>query len=209
MGELAEAFQSLTPGFVLAVLSAVLALVMVLVFLLPGKKTRLKSGSRIVPSGQADTPAKPLVQVSPEIDRIWAEAVRSMQALEQELGQELTNFEKQLLSEREEVESKTEALKSAALEKRVPLTLYELYEGMRHFGKKSPKAQQSDLEWHAKIGVTDLHVAEISSKLIPGKEIYFKLDGEAFSILGTRKICCWQRFGLSRKRRGLLCWSRP
>lgn len=184
---MAESALTLSPGLILAAISAALVVLMLLVVLWAPKTPR--ASRRKVPTPSIERPAEHPVGMAgaptAEIERVWSEAVKSMRELEHELGQELTDFEQALVRERREVETKTESLKASAIENRLPLTLYELYEGMRHFPKKSPQAQSSDLEWHAKIGVGGIKVLDTSSKLIPGREVYFTLDGESFSILGT------------------------
>ena len=119
-----------------------------------------------------------------EVDAAWGDALKSLEALQHQLKGDIKGLEHKLEIEREQVQAKTEALKNLAHQNRVPITLYELYEGMRHFGRKAPEAQQADLEWHGKVGITQVDVVE-TVNLQPGYEIYFTLDEQTYLLTGA------------------------
>ncbi|MFM8677070.1 MAG: hypothetical protein ACKOCR_06990 [Burkholderiaceae bacterium] len=55
---------------------------------------------------------------------------------------------------------------------------------MRHYGRKSRDAQKADLDWHGKIGVTQIDVVE-TVQAQPGYEIYFTLEEQPCLLVGA------------------------
>jgi hypothetical protein len=81
--------------------------------------------------------------------------------LEDVINQKITSMKLDLMAERLRITSTAEVLKNLAVEKHFPETLYQIYFETRAFPKKSPEAQETDLEWHRQAGITDLSVEPI------------------------------------------------
>ena len=85
-----------------------------------------------------------------------------------------------LMAERLRITSTAEVLKNLANERHLPETLYQIYFETRAFPKKSLEAQQTDLEWHAQAGITDLKVEPMP--LDDGTQIYFTLHNYPYKL---------------------------
>jgi hypothetical protein len=181
-----ETVFHITPGLVIALVCAVLAVSLVAWQLLERKGRKDFSAKAEQPASQPESPQPPDFRKDPTLDRIWSEAIESMQSLESQLKGSLVSLEENLKQEREQVQSTIEALKDLARKNRVPLTLFELYDGLRRFHKKRPEVQESDRQWHAKIGVEDIFVIEINREVFPGEEIHFSLEGVPYTLVGVR-----------------------
>lgn len=177
------AFQ-MTPGLVIAIVCIAFAVVLLVWYLIERSGSVGRKASR--PAQESQPQQNPDFRQDPKLDRIWTEAIQSMESLDSQLKGSLVSLEENLKQEREEVQLKIEALKEVARKNRVPLTLFELYDGLRRFHKKRPEVQESDREWHAKIGVSDIFVIEINREVFPGEEIHFRLEGEPYTLVGAR-----------------------
>ena len=58
-----------------------------------------------------------------------------------------------LEAQRADVESAVALMKRAALDMRLPDTLFEAFESLRRLPAKSAEAQAADLQWHAQVGI--------------------------------------------------------
>lgn len=180
----AEMALTIRPGLAIALISGLIALgLFVFVISDRRRKKAIKSARREVLE-RAKTGEQP--RSNAQIDAIWSEAIKSMESLQEQMMGELGGLEAKLKSEREAVQAKAEAMKTLARENRIPLTLFELYEGMRSFHRKSPESRSADLEWHGKIGITAIEVMDNLIESRPGQEIHFTLDGEPYLLVGAQ-----------------------
>lgn len=177
-----EILQSARPGVLVAYLCLGLGLVLILVALRDWSVRREQRARRrevlekVMVNNAAPTAA--------EVDVVWGDALKNLESLQHQLKGDIEGLEHKLEVEREQVQAKTDALKNLARQNRVPITLYELYEGMRHFARKSPEAQKADLEWHGKVGIQQIDVVE-TADVPPGHEIYFTLDEQTYLLTGA------------------------
>ncbi len=179
---MADSVVTLRPGILIALLCLLLMGALAIVAIRDARRKKAKVAERKVVVEKAMAGIAP--ETSSEIDMVWGDALKSIESLQTQLKDDIRTLEEKLAAEREEVQTKTEALKNLARQNRVPITLYELYEGMRHFNRKSREAQKADLEWHGKIGITQVDVVE-TVQATPGHEIYFTLEGESFLLVGS------------------------
>ena len=161
-----DAASAIRPGIWIALICLVLLAALAVVAMRDArrKKHRVAERKEVVEKAMAGVPPAS----NDEIDVLWGEALKGIETLQTQLKDEIKTLEGRLAAEREEVQTKTEALKNLARQNRIPITLYELYEGMRHFGRKSRDAQKSDLDWHGKIGITQIDVVE-TVQVQPGR----------------------------------------
>jgi len=99
-------------------------------------------------------PGKELLRKDP----ILSKALNKAEKLEDLLKKDLQNLKENLNEERENITLAVQALKNIAIEKRLPQTLFQIYSETKSFPKKSKEAQAVDLEWHRKVGISDLTV---------------------------------------------------
>lgn len=178
-----EELLSFRPGLAIALVSlAMLAGLLGLSFSLRAQARRRQQAHE---EQLRQARLSPKISSNAQVDAVWSEAIKSMESLQSQLRGDLNELESNLKAEREVVESKTEGLKKLARESRIPLTLYELYEGMRYFSKKDNEARQSDREWHAKVGITDIDVIENNLRTIPGREIHFRLENDPYLLVAS------------------------
>lgn len=177
-----DSVSTIRPGLWIALICVVLVILLVAVAARDARRKKEKAAERkeIVEKAMAGVPPED----SSEIDVVWGEALKGIENLQSQLKDDIRSLEEKLAAEREEVQTKTEALKNLARQNRVPITLYELYEGMRHFNRKSREAQKADMEWHNKVGITQIDVVE-TVQVVPGYEIYFTLDDQSFLLVGS------------------------
>lgn len=83
-----------------------------------------------------------------------AQALERFDAMQSSLRERLNRSREMLQSDRKSLGSAVELMKRAALEMRLPQTLFELYEGLRLRPRKPAQAQEEDLRWHRRIGVS-------------------------------------------------------
>ncbi len=99
--------------------------------------------------------------------------------LEGLLNEDIETLKKDLDSERENVTIAVQALKNIAMDKKFPQTLFQLYSEMKSFPKKNQESQQVDMEWHRKVGISDLEVHPIIGK-----------NGIAITFVLLRHVYC-------------------
>ena len=177
-----DSVSPIRPGLWIALICLVLVIVLMVVATRDARRKKQKAVERkeIVEKAMAGVPP----ENSSEIDVVWGAALKGIENLQSQLKEDIRTLEENLAAEREEVQTKTEALKNLARQNRVPITLYELYEGMRHFNRKSREAQKSDMDWHNKVGITQIDVVE-TVQVAPGFEIYFTLEDQQFLLVGS------------------------
>jgi hypothetical protein len=112
---------------------------------------------------------KPQKTINPEQefvrkDPVLSHTLNKAEKLEGLLQEDIDNLKKDLDQERESVTLAVQALKNIALEKKFPQTLFQIYSEMKAFPKKNQEAQQVDMEWHRKVGISDLEVVPIIGK---------------------------------------------
>jgi hypothetical protein len=180
-----DAVSMLRPGLIIALVCVLLAVVLGVVAV---RDSRRREAERDAATRRRAVAASAAAESSPapspdEVEVVWSEALRGIENLQTQLKDDIRTLEEKLATEREQVQTKAEALKNLARQNRIPLTLYELYEGMRHFNRKAPEAQRADMEWHGKIGITEIDVVD-TVQIHPGHEIYFTLEDQSFLLVG-------------------------
>jgi hypothetical protein len=168
-----EVLAAWQPGYWIAAFSAVLILVLLAMLWVSRLKER-----RMRVAFLQEPPQNLKVQ-----DPVLEAARQHLQQLQEQMHKSLGHLENTLSQERAEVLANAEAQKQFARDNRLPLTLFELYEGMRHFAKKSEEAQAADMEWHGRIGITKIDVLPLTSDEV-GSKIQFKLGLRAYTLVG-------------------------
>ena len=111
------------------------------------------------------SPSKSSGKLSPvnpvRIDPVLNQTLTKAEKLEDILNEDIATLKHNLEQERVEVTEAAKALKALAIEKRIPETLFQIYSEMKAFPKKSKESQETDMEWHRKVGVSDLKVEPI------------------------------------------------
>ena len=98
-------------------------------------------------------------------DPVLSQTLNKAEKLEGLLSEDIESLKKDLDSERENVTIAVQALKKIATDKKFPQTLFQIYSEMKAFPKKSKEAQRVDMDWHRKVGITDLEVVPIIGKI--------------------------------------------
>ena len=91
-------------------------------------------------------------------DPFLGKTLNRAEQLESILNEDLESLKMNLQTERIQVNSTAQALKTLAQEKKFPETLYQIYLETKNFPIKSKEGQASDMEWHRKVGISDLDV---------------------------------------------------
>jgi len=112
-------------------------------------------------------------QQAKPIEPVVVASLQKTHQLEEVINQKIANMKLDLMAERLRITSTAEVLKNLANERHLPETLYQIYFETRAFPKKSLEAQQTDLEWHAQAGITELKVEPMP--LDDGTKIFFTL----------------------------------
>jgi hypothetical protein len=119
---------------------------------------------------------------SPErIEPVELTSLERTNQLEGVINQKIANLKLDLMAERLRITSTAEVLKNIAVERHLPETLYQIYFETRAFPKKNLEAQQTDLEWHAQAGITDLRVDPLP--LEDGTLTHFTLQNYPYSLI--------------------------
>ena len=92
------------------------------------------------------------------VEPIMVTSLSKTNQLEEVINQKIANMKLDLMAERLRITSTADVLKNLAFERHLPETLYQIYFETRAFPRKNVEAQQTDLEWHAKAGITELKV---------------------------------------------------
>lgn len=114
------------------------------------------------------------------IEPVIVASLQKTHQLEEVINQKIANMKLDLMAERLRITSTAEVLKNLANERHLPETLYQIYFETRAFPKKSLEAQQTDLEWHAQAGITDLKVEPMP--LDDGTQIHFTLHNYPYKL---------------------------
>jgi hypothetical protein len=114
------------------------------------------------------------------IEPVLVASLQKTHQLEEVINQKIANMKLDLMAERLRITSTAEVLKNLANERQLPETLYQIYFETRAFPKKSLEAQQTDLEWHAQAGITDLRVEPMP--LDDGTQILFTLHNYPYRL---------------------------
>lgn len=94
-------------------------------------------------------------------DPVLSQTLNKAEKLEDLLQGDIATLKKDLESERESVTLAVQALKNVAIEKKFPQTLFQIYSEMKSFPKKNRESQAVDMEWHRKVGISDLEVVTL------------------------------------------------
>jgi hypothetical protein len=114
------------------------------------------------------------------IEPVIVASLQKTHQLEEVINQKIANMKLDLMAERLRITSTAEVLKNLANERHLPETLYQIYFETRAFPKKTLEAQQTDLEWHAQAGITDLKVEPMP--LDDGTQIFFTLHNYPYKL---------------------------
>ena len=119
-------------------------------------------------------------QQAKPIEPVIVASLQKTHQLEEVINQKIANMKLDLMAERLRITSTAEVLKNLANERHLPETLYQIYFETRAFPKKSLDAQQTDLEWHAQAGITELKVEPMP--LDDGTKIFFTLHNYPYTL---------------------------
>jgi hypothetical protein len=114
------------------------------------------------------------------LEPVIAGSLQKTHQLEDVINQKIANLKLDLMAERLRITSTAEVLKNLAFERHLPETLYQIYFETRAFPKKSVEAQQTDLDWHAQAGITELKVEPLISD--EGVLIHFTLQNYPYTL---------------------------
>jgi hypothetical protein len=119
-------------------------------------------------------------QKAEPIEPVVVASLQKTHQLEEVINQKIANMKLDLMAERLRITSTAEVLKNLANERHLPETLYQIYFETRAFPKKNLEAQQTDLEWHAQAGITELKVEPMP--LDDGTQIHFTLHNYPYKL---------------------------
>jgi len=119
-------------------------------------------------------------QQAKPIEPVIVASLQKTHQLEEVINQKIANMKLDLMAERLRITSTAEVLKNLANERHLPETLYQIYFETRAFPKKSLDAQQTDLEWHAQAGISELKVEPMP--LDDGTKIFFTLHNYPYTL---------------------------
>jgi len=119
-------------------------------------------------------------QQAKPIEPVIVASLQKTHQLEEVINQKIANMKLDLMAERLRITSTAEVLKNLANERHLPETLYQIYFETRAFPKKNLEAQQTDLEWHAQAGITELKVEPMP--LDDGTKIFFTLHNYPYTL---------------------------
>jgi hypothetical protein len=114
------------------------------------------------------------------VEPVEVASLQKTHQLEEVINQKIANMKLDLMAERLRITSTAEVLKNLAVERHLPETIYQIYFETRAFPKKNLEAQQTDLEWHAQAGISDLKVEPMP--LDDGTVIHFTLQNYPYSL---------------------------
>ncbi len=182
---------SLQPGYLVAIVCALLAVLLslslVFHWLFNARWSNIKFNWRkkktTAPADPVPEPAEPVLQASTvRTSASVTDALMPLvEAMQLSMRGQLQMLEADLELDRVTAEQNAEKLRRQALEQNLPATLFELYLGMRTFSRKKPEAQQIDLEWHAKAGISDILVRPLQQEQ-EGVRINFRIDGKPLTL---------------------------
>ena len=158
-------FASLTTGKMIMIVSLLMFIALIYFF--------IRDFYGKVVEEVKDQQAKP-------IEPVVVASLQKTHQLEEVINQKIANMKLDLMAERLRITSTAEVLKNLANERHLPETLYQIYFETRAFPKKSLDAQQTDLEWHAQDGITELKVEPMP--LDDGTKIFFTLHNYPYTL---------------------------
>ena len=173
---------SFRPGLLIAVVCGVVGAIVLYRYFLPLKQKPGDSGA--TDKAPIEAKSAPVSKENEDLYSTWQSALDQLSRVQAELKNDLDRMENAFEQDLEKLNQAVARFKELAKNNRLALTLFELYEGMRHFGRKTPDAQQADAAWHAKIGVDTIVVSENPFDQ-NGKEIHFQLNGRPYVLLGA------------------------
>ena len=130
---------------------------------------------------EAQDPDLRLEEQVTELDPIWKKALEEISLIQGRLDSDFEELQKNLAKERYEVTANAELAKTLATKKRLPLTLYQIYEETRAYPKKNIDSQEEDRKWHKQIGLTDLFVDQLI--VDTGLRLAFKLFNRDYVLI--------------------------
>jgi hypothetical protein len=163
-------FQNMTLGKWIVVACAILFCLVLIVFI----------RDLLTKKEEEPKPLSPEESEKVKLEPLLVGSLQKTHQLEDVINQKITNMKLDLMAERLRITSTAEVLKNLAMEKRFPETLYQIYFETRAFPKKSPEAQETDLEWHRQAGITNLSVEPIVAE--DGILIRFTLQEHQYSL---------------------------
>lgn len=179
---------SLQPGYLVAIVCAVLAILLSLslvfhwLFHTQWRAMRLswkkKPALQAEAIPEADATAPIAVRTSASVTESLMPLV---EAMELSMRGQLQLLEADLELDRVSAEQNAEKLRRQALDQKLPATLFEMYLAMRAFSRKKPEAQAMDLEWHAKAGISAIVVRPLQREQ-EGVSIDFRIDGKPLTL---------------------------
>lgn len=172
MEDVFQAMGSLSPGVVVAILSAVLLLIMLLIYSADASaRDRKKFAVTTEPVSQAESAgAQPAVPE--ELDTVWADAIKSMQSLQQQLTTEI---------------SSVAAAEPEPYRRELPVALLAIYKSLQAIGHGSWSVQQAARAAASGHGITQIQVSASSLKTLDGIELQFLLDDRYFLLSGMSR----------------------
>ena len=135
------------------------------------------------PESAAKPPAGTPADVSMEALQQSLSSLEHFDRLQQELGESLKRSRSEMDADRGSVGSVVELMKRAAIEMRLPETVYEIYESLRLLPKKTLEAQEADHAWHRQVGIAPGRVL-VFDEAMRYSVVDFSVSGRAFRISG-------------------------
>ncbi len=148
------------PGVRVALALAALALLVLTFGLWAWRTERLHYGrpfgridARIEPV--ATSPAEPLMAADESVQALQVSlaGLEQFEHMQAQLRQRLTTAQQALDSDSSKVSDAVELMRRAAVEMKLPHTVFEIYEGLRLFPRKPASSQAADQAWHQEVGV--------------------------------------------------------
>jgi len=177
---------ALNPGYKVVIALACLALLVIAfgVWALVSERRRLRSRISsprvepvvvVAPPPPADASVDALEQSLSSLERFAS--------LQSDLRHRLALANSEMEAERGNVGSAVQLMRRAALEMRLPDTVFEIYESLRLLPRKSAEAQQADREWHRQARIEPGRVVVIDEAT---REciVDFTASGRQFRITG-------------------------
>jgi hypothetical protein len=142
---------ALNPGYKVVMALACLALLVIAfgVWALVSERRRTRGpvlSPRVEPGDAAAPP--PVADASVDALQQSLSSLERFDALQSDLRHRLARANTEMEAERGNVGSAVQLMRRAALEMRLPETVFEIYESLRLLPRKSAEAQQVDREWH-------------------------------------------------------------
>ncbi len=172
--------QNLSAGYQVVLILAALALGVAAfgVWMVGAERRKLKR--RIEPGSATD--AAP-VDASVDALQLSLSSLQRFDSLQQDLRARLQQSRGEMESDRSNVGSAVQLMKRAAIEMRLPETVYEIYESLRLLPKKSQEAQAADRDWHRQVGIEPAS-AMIFEEAVRYCAVDFSLGAREFRISG-------------------------